>query len=154
MEGASGNDGNLYNVALSTDPLANVAPTGSRVFAYSWTFALPSVPPGFPQRLYPYVSSGTASFAQHNWDMDSANGTMTLHTPIRNITVPPGAISGDGAEAWSSYRVDTNEDDATWTVTLNYSYPISPYDDLTFWAEDGAGVALAIFTRPTMSPLP
>jgi hypothetical protein len=79
---------------------------------------------------------------------------MTLHTPIRDIAVPSGGISGDGAEASSSYRVDANEDVATWTVTLEFSYPIIPWDDLTFWAEDGAGVALAIFTRPTMSPLP
>ncbi|HUX76315.1 MAG TPA: hypothetical protein VMY40_06710, partial [Anaerolineae bacterium] len=52
VEGASGNDGNLYNVALSTEPLTNVAPAGSRVFAYSWTFALPR---NTPQRMYPYL---------------------------------------------------------------------------------------------------
>ena len=145
-----GDDGNRYGVALSTDPLANVAPPGSRIFAYSWTFALF---PSIPQRLYPYVPSGTGSFEQHNWDMDGASGTMTLHTPIRDVTVPPGDISPNNAEAWTSYRVDANEDEATWTVTMDFSIP-GPWDDLTFWAQDGAGTALAIFAQPTTAPPP
>ena len=145
-----GNDGNRYGIALSTDPLANVAPPGSRIFAYSWTFALAS---DDPQRLYPYVPSGTGSFEQHNWDMDGASGDMTLHTPIREVTVPAGGISPNNAEAWTSYRVDANEDSATWTVTMDFSV-IGPWDDLTFWAQDGSGAALAIFIRPTMTSPP
>jgi len=146
----SGDDGNRYNVALSTDPLANVPPTGSRILGYSWTFPLPR---NSPLRLYPYVPTGAQFFEQHNWDMDGATGTMRLHTPIRNIDVPGSDISGDGAEASSSFRVDASEDGATWTVTMNFIFP-GPWDDLTFWAEDGAGTALAIFTRPTMSSPP
>jgi len=146
----SGDDGNRYSVALSTDPLTNVPPAGSRIFAYSWTFPLPS---SSPKRLYPYVSGGVQFFEQHNWDMDSAIGTMTLLTPSRNLTVPPGGISGDQSEAQSSYRVDANEDGATWTVTMNFSLP-GLWDDLTFWVENGTGVALPIFTRPTMISVP
>jgi len=146
----SGDDGNRYNVALSTDPLANVPPTGSRILGYSWTFPLPR---NSPLRLYPYVPTGAQFFEQRNWDMDGATGTMRLHTPIRNIDVPGSDISGDGAEASSSFRVDASEDGATWTVTMNFIFP-GPWDDLTFWAEDGAGTALAIFTRPTMSSPP
>jgi hypothetical protein len=149
-----GDDGNRYNVALSTDPLANVPPAGSRIFAYSWTFPLPR---STSQRMYPYVRTGAPFFEQHNWDMDGASGTMTLLTPIRSINVPGSAISGNGVEASSSYRVDASEDGATWTVTMNF-FTAGPWDDLTFWAEDeagaGVGAALAMFTRPTMSSPP
>lgn len=150
----NGDDGNRYNVALSTDPnpLANAPPSGGRIFAYSWTFPLLS---GTPKRLNPYVPSGAQSFAQHNWDMDGAFGTMTLLTPIRSITVPSSDISGGGVGASTDppYRVDANEDGATWTVTMRFA-PAGPWDDLTFWAEDGAATALAIFTQPTTASPP
>jgi hypothetical protein len=145
-----GDDGNRYNVALSTDPLANVPPAGSRILGYSWTFPLPR---NTPQRMYPYLRAGARFFEQHNWDMDGAFGTMTLLTPIRSINVPGSDISGNGVEASSSYMLDASEDGATWTVTLNFS-TAGPWDDLTFWAEDGDGVALAMFTGPTMSSPP
>ena len=144
-----GDDGNLYNVALSTSPASNVPPPGSRVFAYSWTFPLPSDPSQRPP-VYPYVPLGIAFFEQHNWDMDyvGGGGTMTLHTPIRELNVLVNSVSGNDMEAWSGYSVDTNEDGATWTVMMEFSSP-SLWNDLTFWVV-GDGVDLAIFTRPTM----
>ncbi len=148
----SGDDGNVYNVALSTDPLTNVAPAGSRVFAYSWTFLLA---PDLSQRppLYPYVPSGTASFEQHNWDMDYVDGTVTLHTPMRDIVIPGSDISGDDVEAQSSHTTQDGEHGATWTVTMEFSFGAGPWNDVTFWAV-GNGTDLPIFTHPTMDPPP
>jgi hypothetical protein len=145
-----GDDGNRYNVALSTAPLANVPPAGGRILAYSWTFPLLQ---NTDHRIYPYVPAGTQLFEQHNWDMDGASGSMTLLTPIRSINVPVSGISGPGDAASYSRLVDANEDGATWTVTMNFS-TAGLWDDLTFWAEDGAGAALAMFTGPTMSSPP
>jgi hypothetical protein len=147
----SGDDGNLYSVALSTsDSSPNEALEGSRIFAYSWTLPLAS---DAPRWLYPYVPGGTAFFEQHNWDLDNPAGTMTLYTPIRSIDVPGDAISGDGTEASSRYRVDGLEDDATWTVQTQFSFP-GFWNDFTIWIEDGSGGALAIFARPTRIPPP
>ena len=153
VEGAAGDDGNFYNVALSTDPLTNTAPAGSRVFAYSWTFWLTADSVQWPP-LYPYVPPGISFFEQHNWDMDYASGTITLHTPMRDIAVPGGDISGDDEEAWSAYSVQSGEDGTTWTVTIEFTAGI-PINDITFWAvRDGGAEDLAIFTRPTTDPLP
>jgi len=153
VEGISGNDGNLYNVVLSADPLMNVAPAESRVFAYSWTFPLALDPSQRPP-LYPYVSQGTAFLEQHNWDMDYAGGEVTLHTPMRNIGVLGSYISGDGEEAWSSYGVQAGEDGTTWTVTMEFSPSgAASWNDVTFWTA-GDGADLAIFTRPTMASPP
>jgi len=146
-----GDDGNLYNVALSTSSSSpSEAPAGGRVFAYSWTFPLAS---DSPRRLYPYVPQGTAFFEQYNWDMDDPAGTMTLLTPIRSIAVPGSDISGNGVGASSRYRVDAIEYGATWTVTMVFSFP-GLWNDLAFWVEDGAGAGLAIFTRPATVPPP
>jgi len=154
VEGATGDDGNLYNVALSTDPSANTAPAGSRAFAYSWTFPLSS---GVSQWLYPYVPSGASSFEQHNWDMDSPSGSMTLYTPVRDIVVLDGDISGNSTTfpddaASSSHLIGSRESGATWTVVMNFAFP-DLWNDLTLWAV-GDGANLAIFTRPTTGPPP
>jgi hypothetical protein len=146
----SGDDGNIYNVALSTSGSSpSDAPAGGRIFAYAWTFPLVS---GSPHWLYPYVPLGIEFFEQHNWDMDSPGGAMRLYTPTRNINMSANEISGDNAEASSRYRVDANEYEATWTVTMAFSF--SGSNHLTFWVVDGTGTALATFTRPTAFPPP
>jgi hypothetical protein len=149
VEGGAGNDGNRYNVALSTVSNYNAPPEGSRVFAYSWTFRLTDFERPF---LYPDVPEGTASFEQHNWDADRTGGAMTLHTPMQAIGAPPSGVSGDGNAASSSHAVQAEEDGATWTVTLDFSFS-GAWNDLTFWAV-GGGADLAVFTRPTMDPPP
>jgi hypothetical protein len=150
VEGVSGDDGNYYNAVLSTAADDNVIPAGSRVFAYAWTLPLEPEPTQRPP-LYPYVAPGTVTFEQHNWDMEWAGGTMTLHTPMRDIVVD-SAISQDNEEQSSAYGVQTGEGGATWTVTLDFFFT-GAQNDATFWAV-GDGVDLAIFTHPTMAPPP
>lgn len=150
----SGDDGNRYDVAVSTDPsIPNMAPAGSRIFAYSWTIPLARDPSQRPT-LYPYVPSGTATFTQHNWDMEYGGGpdTMTLHTPVHDIPVPGSGMSSDNTAASSSHTLGVGEAGATWAVTMQFVSPAS-WNDLTFWAS-GDGNNLAIFTYPTVSSPP
>jgi hypothetical protein len=149
-----GDDGNRYDVAVSTDPsIPDMAPSGGRMFAYSWTIPLARDPSQRPT-LYPYVPPGTATFAQHNWDMEYGGGpdTMTLHTPIRDIPVPGSGMSSDNIAASSSHTLGVGEAGATWAVTMQFVSPGS-WNDLTFWAS-GDGNNLAIFTYPTTSSPP
>jgi hypothetical protein len=143
----SGDDGNLYEVALCAgpDPLASAAPPGSRIFAYSWTLPLAS---DSTRRLYPYVQPGTSTFTQFNWDLDKPSGAITLDMPARDLAVPDSGISGDASAASSSHPVGVGESRSTWTVTMAFSF-LSTWNDLTFWA-DGDGTALAVFTRPAV----
>jgi hypothetical protein len=152
VEGAAGKDGNRYNVAVSTLPNSNVTPSGSRVFAYSWTLYLDSNSSLRPP-LYPYVPGGVTSLTQYNFDLDGTSGGMTLHTPLQDIAVPSGGVSGNNTTASSSHGVLSAEDGATWTVTMEFSAPGGGGNDGTFWAV-GDGSDLAIFTRPTIGPPP
>ena len=77
---------------------------------------------------------------------------MTLHTPMRDAIVPESAISPDGQERSSPCTVQAGEEGATWTVTVELSFP-DLWNDFTFWAVRD-GVDLAIFTHPTMAPPP
>ncbi len=154
VEGMGGDDGNGYQVAVSTNAGGNTAPAGSRVFAYCWTFTFnPSVaqPP-----FYPHVPAGTSTFTQYNLDFDDdGSGSMTLHTPLQDITLlPPGDISTVGGETRSSsHPVSAGEDGVTWTVELDINNPYSRNNG-SFWTTGNGGVDLAIFTQPTTSPAP
>lgn len=142
IRGINGDDGNAYNVALSTDPASNTAPAGSRAFAYTWTF--PIISDSY-QRVYPFVPIGTSTLTQHNLDMDRPAGSMLLNTPLRDITIPKSGLSGDGNEASTNHEVQAGEDGATWAISLETS---TPWNDITLWAA-GDGAPLKIFTAPT-----
>ncbi len=151
VDGRGGDDGNRYNVALSTASDSNVAPADGRIFAYSWTFRVTDA-----QRapLYPYVPAGTQglNFEQHNWDADYSDGEMTLRTPVRNISVPNSGISGNNSAATSSHPIENGEHGVTWAVIMDFNFP-QVGNDLTFWAVVD-GTDLAIFAHPTTAPPP
>jgi len=153
VQGTSGDDGNLYNAVLSTNPGANVPPAGSRTFAYAWTLPLASDPAQRPA-LYPYVPTGSSEFRQYNYDADFTGGsdTITLRTPIRTVSLPPEGVSGDGTTANASLSIVTGEHSATWTMLLAWSSP-AIWNDVTLWAT-ADGVDLPIFARPTMASPP
>lgn len=157
--GESGNDGNLYNVALSTLPYNNTAPAGARAFAFSWTFALTDTArPG----LYPYLDSSVTDFTQHNCDFDygdHSSGVMVFRTPERELQVSGSSISGDGICESSSFGLGVEytvtEIKTRWSVdfaALSFNVP-SGDNDVTFWATSD-GTALAIFTCPGIEPPP
>lgn len=157
VQGIGGWEGNLYNVALSTDPGTNTPPPDTRVFAYAWTLPLPggSNPVGRAP-LYPYLPPGTSLFEQCNWDLDYPGSpgetAMLFTTPVREIAVPGSAISGDNALQRSTSPVGEGEDGVTWSMSITFADPYY-WNDFTFWAT-GDGTALAIFTHPTLLPPP
>jgi len=155
-EGLGFADLNLYNVALSTSPSANVAPAGARLWAYSWTFIIPQTMYDRPPQMFPYVGAGMPALTLYNWDYDNLAGVagITITTPRRQINVPESAVSGDGQVRSSQHAVQTLEDASTWAV-LCWSQPPAVVDNLvTFWATDSSGQALPLFARSTNLPPP
>jgi hypothetical protein len=158
--GESGNDGNLYNVALSTSPDTNVAPPGARIFAFSWTFALTETArPG----LYPYLDTGVTTFTQHNCDADYGDGSITIRTPEQELEVDGGDISGDGYCRTSSFDLDVaytaSEIGTCWAVDfteLRFARPdfAMSDNDVTFWVTKQGDIALPIFACPETMPPP
>jgi hypothetical protein len=153
VEGMGGDDGNGYQATVSTVFDDNTAPAGSRVFAYCWTFTFN--PSGSQPSFYPHIPAGTSTFTQYNLDFDDDDtGSITLHTPLRDITLlPPGDVSTVSGETRnSSHPVSAGEDGATWTAALNISSSY-PRNNGSFWTT-GDVADLAIFTQPTTNPAP
>jgi hypothetical protein len=151
VQGASGDDGNWYHVAISSDPANNVAVSGARVFAFSWCVVLPAS--GDEVTVYPYVPLGIINVRQVNFDFDAFIGAgITLTTPIRTLPVSDPGLSRDGNSAFQDLTVFGGEEAMTWNARYVSSFP-SPYNDFSFWFF-GDGVPLAIFTAPTLRPRP
>jgi len=149
VEGKEGDDGNWYEVAFSADVDNNVAVTNSRVFAFSWCLVLPN-PSDDAVPLYPYVPSGTSTVTQFNFDFRNSGG-ITLTTPLRDLVVSPGGISGSGVSASESFTTDEGETGTTWSA--RYLSDWQPTRNvITVWFT-GDGTELPIFTSPTM-PIP
>lgn len=147
IQGASGDDGNWYQVAMSADPNANVEVGGTRVFAYSWCVALPQ--PGDQVALYPFVPSAVTSVTQFNFDFDVSSGSdISLITPVRDLTQV--IQSGNGVVASDSFFAFEGESTTTWTA--QYVAGIIPIDrnDFSLWFLGDSTAALAIFTAPTL----
>jgi hypothetical protein len=156
VEGLSGDNGNVYQAVVSTNNGGTIdPPPGSRIFAYCWTFSFTTAPPQPP--FYPHLPAGTTTFTQYNLDFDdNGSGSMTLHTPLQDISVPASGISGVGGPASSSHPIGAGEDGITWTVDLDIHSPFGRNNG-SFWAtwDDWISeVDLAIFTQPTASPAP
>ncbi len=156
--GSTTADTNLYNVAVSTSDVANVSPSGARIFGYSWTYLIPQAEWTVPPRMYPYVDGGVATLTQHNFDYDNtAAGTagISVLTPLRTLAGNDGDVSGDGVELTSDFARIAGEENTTWAIRV-WAEPTGGLTDniVTFWATDQGGRTLALFARGTNLPPP
>jgi hypothetical protein len=147
IQGASGDDGNWYQVAMSADPNANVEVGGTRVFAYSWCAALPL--PGDQVALYPFVPSAVTSVDQFNFDFDVSSGSdITLITPVRDLT--DVTQSGNGVVASDIFFPFDGEKATTWAARYVAGNVPTDKNDFSLWFLGDSTAALAIFTAPTL----
>lgn len=147
VQGTSGDDGNWYQVAISSDPNDNIGVAGARLFAFSWCVALPG--PRDEVTLYPFVPTGANLVTQVNFDYDVSPGAaITLSTPLRDL--PVTSLSGDGDSASEEFIPSADEKNATWTARYA-SGDIPPNkNDFSVWFLGDNTYALAIFTKPTL----
>jgi len=151
VEGAKeGDDGNLYNVVMSSSPDTNTVLSGVRLFAFSWTWLVHDRGgQRYRPHLYLYVPEGTAKVQPYFFPgplpFQNGNGCVQICTPLDCLPATQ-----------TEYLVGSGEAGATWTIDMSNCELQDPYRRyaITFWAEDQGGVALPIFSRPTIVPPP
>lgn len=147
VQGSSGDDGNRYQVAISSDPSNNIAVAGARIFAFSWCAALPS--PGDTVNVYPFVPVGASLVTQFNFDFDVSPGSaIDKITPLRNL--PVVNLSGNGDVASQGFIPFSGEMDTTWTAHYVTGSVPPITNDFTLWFTTDGATALAVFTAPTL----
>lgn len=151
VEGQGGDDANWYRVALSTSPDTNTMPSGSRMFACSWTLLVPGTD---KPRLHPYVMKGVTTFRLRSLGCDCIEeGRLLIQTPLRELEA--SCPEKNGSFTPVDFSVEEGEDGMTWTVDFSeYGVPCDVFDPLGFWAEDEISQILPIFTRPTTAMPP
>jgi hypothetical protein len=149
IQGTAGDDGNFYQVAISTDPGSNLTVGGARVSAYSWCVMLPNS--GDEVAVHPFVSAGTSSVTQFNFDFQAVSGAaITLTTPLRSRPVAASNLSGENETRSQSFDLFSGEDDTTWSARFVARMAL-PLNKFTFWFLGDGATPLAIFTEPTLS---
>jgi hypothetical protein len=155
VQGAGGDDGNWYQVAISTDPNNNLEVLGARVFAFSWCVMLPNQ--GDEVAVYPFVPAGTtiSTLTQYNFDFDFEAGlgaAITLISPLR--TRPVVSLSANGTTASQTFDVFLEEQATTWTARyLSWRAEDKP-NHFSIWFLSETGAALPIYAAPTLDPPP
>jgi hypothetical protein len=94
VEGASGDDGNLYRYFLSSASDKNVPIEGGNAFTYEYTFRLPDSKTIC--HLYPYINDEVVSIQQYNFDWDT-DGTIR----IVSVSRAGELIKMSGDDNWS-----------------------------------------------------
>ncbi len=151
VEGVSGNDGNIYEVAVSRRARRNAPIDNHKVFNYCPTIRLPNV--GVQAELRFFVPEGVQEIRVHNFDLASA--IINVHTRFREgIAVSPSE-QGQWAEDVATVETWETGQDIALVFAGGYEMP----NDATFYITDQTGTALAIewpilIMRPNARPVP
>ena len=100
VDGASGDDGNLYRLFMSVKSDENKAIEGGNAFMYEYSFRLNASKQ--ISHLYPYVDQHTISVKQHNFDFDGDAYIKLISMSIPGIKVN---TSKDGVWANSLHQM-------------------------------------------------
>ena len=110
-EGVSGNDGNLFQYFLSSDPNENKPVEGGNAVAYEYSFRMHNEP-NEVSHIYPYIDDRTITIRISNFDWDS-DGFIRLVSIVRKGQLVP--VSGD--DVWvegendprAEFKIDEEE---------------------------------------------
>jgi hypothetical protein len=113
VEGASGDDGNLYRFFLSTSNTTNNKVEGGNIFVYEYTFRLNA--DKSTTHLYPYVDKNTIAIKEYNFDVDDDAYVkmISMSNPGANVIV-----SNDGDWKESSFQVTEKDKNTSLDVQI------------------------------------
>lgn len=144
VEGTNGDDGNVYDVTLSTDANDNVAPDGMRLFSYTTSARMPRR--GVITELRFVVPDDATSITVGNFD--AAAGEAFLTTKFVSY---PLEASGQGDWAVTTVPIRPNDRGKMAAVTLSggREYP----NDATFYVTTSTGEPIPFELPPRIFDL-
>lgn len=136
IEGASGNDGNVYKLFLSIKSNENIALEGANAFAYEYSVRLLKEAKAIAH-IYPFADNLVAAFKIRNFDFDN-DGQMKLFSSVKNGHLV--APSGDNEWNLSTHKIreeernkcldmqiikkDEYKNDVVFYITNEYDMPV------------------------------
>jgi large repetitive protein len=152
VQGLGGNDGNIFDIFVSTSDKRNKKPEGLEIFSPALTVNIPEK--GIFAELRFYTPRGTQEITVHNFD--AAGGSIDVRTAFRSGLKVDASAQGDWAERTVSLR--ENETGRLNAVTFSGGTEIP--NDASFFITGKNGKILPIhypvhrWERDNNRPLP
>ncbi len=143
--GVDGDDGNLYNYYLSTDPNKNVPVEGGDAFTYEYGFRLWNDTVNI-SHIYPYVDSRVVSIKQTNFDWDD-DGEIRTVTVARLYQL--NKVSGQDEWAESEFKIFDKEKNTSFDFQfIKKKYPMVRNNNVVISVRNQYGELLPFHTVP------
>lgn len=136
VDGLSGDDGNIFDLAVSVDSQRNIAPEGLEIFSYLPTVHVPKGSGRFGEARF-FVPAGVAEIAVHNFDLDRAS--VWLETPFRRLDTVNASASG----AWVVDKVTLDPWEQGMESAISLAAFPNTVNDATFYVTSADGTPLA-----------
>ena len=140
IQGATGNDGNGYSVAVSLSRDSNVKPEGLDMFSYQPTIRWAR---GNLATRLGFDGSAGGPFTVQSFD--TANGTLLL---VKDYDDESLAVSGQ--DLWAVSRVDTSDTNLALSLADGFETP----NDVTVAVFDGSGAPIGLRMPPYRDIVP
>lgn len=137
VDGMRGDDGNVFDVAVSTDPKRNNPPEGLRIITYCPTMRLPEI--GVHAELRFSVPKGVREITIHNFDL--AGAFMAVETRFRSKL----AITSSAQGEWAEDRALLEPEEAGVLAALTYEGGSEMPNDATLYIIDEKGRTLPFY---------
>jgi len=144
-EATSGDDGNLYNYSLSTEPDKNKPVEGANIFTYAYIFRLWD-DPNQVSHIYPYVDDKTITVEQWNWDWDD-DGTIVFVS----VTRVGEFVKASGQAEWKHSSLAITEEERGHSLDIQMHKRKDPpvkNNNVVMYVKNQYNQALPYFTIP------
>ena len=144
-EAISGDDGNLYNYFLSTEPEKNKPVEGANVFTYAYIFRLWD-DPNQVSHIYPFVDDKTITVEQWNWDWDD-DGFIRIVSVSRSGEL----AKASGQSEWKHSSLSITEEEKGHSLDIQMikrKNPAVKNNNVVMYVKNQYNQALPYFTIP------
>ena len=128
IEGISGDDGNTYDISISTNPKRNLPPDGLSVFSYDPTLRLPSS--GIIGEIRFNAPAGFKEFTVFNFD--GAGASIAVETAFRSDLT----INASGQGEWAGSKVELHKNEINLESAIYFEGGVEIPNDATFYITD------------------
>jgi hypothetical protein len=144
-EAISGDDGNLYNYYLSTEPDKNVPVEGGNSFTYAYIFQLWN-DPNQVSHIFPYAEAKTITVEQWNYDWDDDGFIL-----IASVSRVGELVKASGNAEWKHSSLMISEAERGHSIDIQMHKQKNPpvkNNNLIMYIKNQSGQALPYFTIP------
>ena len=144
-EGVSGDDGNLYNYFMSTEPTLNKAVEGGNAFTFEYTFRLSNNPNDIVH-IYPYVDDKVISITQSNYDCDNDGYARIISIDRKGEAIQ---TSGDGNWVSSKHVISGREKNTSLDIQfIKSKSKVRENNNVVLYVTNQYGEYLPFYTSP------